>query len=98
MKLGADTRDVTVQRHEQVRKRGRSHGLVDELAKNAVERAASRRCLQSHVARLHEVVKNNSTLERGHKPELRATIDDLDQAMTAKLDHMERAVREPLQM
>ncbi|KAJ5398345.1 hypothetical protein N7509_006458 [Penicillium cosmopolitanum] len=85
-------------RHEQVRKRGRSHGLVDELAKNAVERANFRRCLQSHVEGLHEVVKKNSTLERGHKPELRATIDDLNQAMTAKLDHMERAVRELLQI
>lgn len=86
------------QRHDQVKKRGRSYGLVDELARNALERADLRQCLQSHIEGLLTVVKANSSLEEKHQSQLEGEISELDLEVTAKLDHMEQAVRDILQI
>lgn len=63
-----------------------------------MERAELRQCLQSHVDGLLEVVTTNVSLEREHKSQLREVINGIDQAVTAKLDHMEQAVRDLLQI
>ncbi|KAF3399901.1 Ankyrin repeat domain-containing protein 50 [Penicillium rolfsii] len=89
---------VEALRHDQVKKRGRSYGLVDELAKNALERADLRQCLQSHIEGLLTVVKANSSLEEKHQSQLEGEISELDLEVTAKLDHMEQAVRDILQI
>jgi ABC-type transporter Mla subunit MlaD len=47
---------------------------------------------------LKEVVATNLSAISGHQAQLRAAINELDQAMTAKFDHMEQAVRELLQI
>lgn len=44
------------------------------------------------------MVATNFSAQLGHKARLRASIDKIDQAMTAKFDHMEQAVRELLQI
>ncbi|KAJ5623451.1 hypothetical protein N7490_012056 [Penicillium lividum] len=89
---------VEALRRDQVKNRGRSHSLVVELAKNALGRADLRRCLQSHIEGLNKVVTTNDSLERPHKLQFRELVDEIDQVMTAKLDHMEQAVRDILQI
>ncbi|KAJ5769468.1 hypothetical protein N7520_004027 [Penicillium odoratum] len=89
---------VQALRRDQVKNRGRSHSLVVELAKNALGRADLRRCLQSHIEGLNKVVATNDSLKRAQKLQFRELIDEIDQAMTAKLDHMEQAVRDLLQI
>ncbi|KAJ5131840.1 hypothetical protein N7448_005998 [Penicillium atrosanguineum] len=87
---------IELLRHDQVKKCGRSRGLVDELAKNALQRADLRRCLQSHIEGLNEVVTTNLSLEPD--PQLKELIHGIDQEVSVKLDKMEQAVRDLLQI
>ncbi|KAJ6016529.1 hypothetical protein N7540_011120 [Penicillium herquei] len=89
---------IEVLRREQVRKRGRSYGLVNELAKNALERAELRQCLQSHIEGLLEVVTTNISLEMEQRSQLRELVDGIEQTVIVKLDNMEQAVRDILQI
>ncbi|KAJ5225237.1 hypothetical protein N7468_006462 [Penicillium chermesinum] len=85
-------------RHDQLKNRGGNYGLVDELAKNALERAELRQCLQSHIEGLLDVVKFNASLQTERKSQLREVVDELEQTVTTKLDNMEQAVRDLLQI
>ncbi|KAJ5559563.1 hypothetical protein N7513_001962, partial [Penicillium frequentans] len=89
---------IEVLRRDQVRKRGRSYGLVNELAKNALERAELRQCLQSHIEGLLEVTTTNMTLEIEQRSQLRELVDGIEQTVIVKLDNMEQAVRDILQI
>lgn len=44
------------------------------------------------------MVTTNVSLEGEQKSQLREVIDGIDQAVTAKLDHMEQTVRDLLQI
>lgn len=79
-----------------MKKRGRSHGLVDEIAENALGRADLRQCLQTHIEGLNEVVDTNNSFEAD--PQMRAIIEEIDQEVSANLDKMEQAVRDLLQI
>lgn len=64
----------------------------------ALERAALRQCLQPQIDGLNEVVMTNSSFGLEQKAQLAAALDRIGQAVTLKLDHMEQAVRELLQI
>jgi hypothetical protein len=63
-----------------------------------MERADLRQCLQSHIEGLLVVVNTNSSLGRKDKSQLVKEVNGIDQDVTEKLDHMEQAVRDLLQI
>jgi hypothetical protein len=63
-----------------------------------LERAALRQCLQSQIEGLNEVLTTNSSFGFGQKAQLLAALGRIGQDVTVKLDHMEQAVRELLQI
>ena len=81
-------------RREQVR----SRHFINELAKNALKRADLRQCLQSHIEGLNGVVTSNISLDLERKSQILALIERIDQTVTAKLDYMDQAVREIIQI
>ncbi|CAG7939810.1 unnamed protein product [Penicillium salamii] len=85
-------------RGDQVRKKGRSFNLVNRLAKNSQSRARLRQCLQSHVEQLRDMVNIDPSFNLEQKSRILAAIDDLAQVVTTKLDHLEQAIRELLQI
>ncbi|KAJ5797653.1 uncharacterized protein N7503_006949 [Penicillium pulvis] len=87
---------VELLRHDQIKRRGRSHGFIDELAKNALGRADLRQCLKSHIEGLNRLVDTNVPFKPDSQ--IRALMDGIDQKVTANLDTMEQAVRDLLQI
>ncbi|KAJ5620713.1 hypothetical protein N7510_004697 [Penicillium lagena] len=85
-------------RGEQVKKKGRSLDLIDQLAKNSQSRAGLQKYLQSHLERVREMLMLNTSLDLNQKSQIRADIDSIEKDLTARLNHLEQAVRELLQI
>lgn len=95
---GQETQSYKLQRGDQVKKKGRSFDLVDRLAKNSQSRACLRQSLQSHIEQLRDMVNINPSFNLEQKSRIIAAIDDLEQVVATKLDHLEQAIRELLQI
>ncbi|KGO61414.1 hypothetical protein PEX2_084890 [Penicillium expansum] len=83
---------------EQLEQRGRKSTLIDQLAENASIRINVRNCLRSHINRLSHQVKTDRFFTKDTRTELTALVNEIGNDATGRLDDMERASRELLQM
>lgn len=78
--------------------KGETLDLIDELANNALRRAEVRTCLRSHINRLIQGIREHASLDEKMKKKLTDVICEIERSATGRLDGMEQAVRELLQI
>ncbi|KAE8376541.1 ankyrin repeat-containing domain protein [Aspergillus bertholletiae] len=90
--------DIEGIRSHQLKLRGRSRRLIDDLARNSLKRAELRRCLQQQVSGLQKAVDDSTTIKIDEKKQLANRIENMKKSVASQLDDMERAIRELLQI
>ncbi|KAL2812245.1 ankyrin repeat-containing domain protein [Aspergillus cavernicola] len=90
--------DIEDIRNNQLERQGKSRIMIDRLARNARKKTELRRCLQQHIDGLRDAVDTDPIIEVDKKPQLRATINNIQKSVMAKLDEVEALVQELLQL
>lgn len=70
--------------------------MIDRLAINSRKRTELRRCLQQYINGLKKAADTDPMIDINKKPRLRASINNIQKQVMAKLDEIEALIQELL--